>query len=70
MKRNRPALDCGIAAALLGFGTWTLFPFDDRLIRLLVGYYLWQASSLALATAAGVLLLRSPAPPNAIRVLH
>ena len=70
VKRNRPAFYCGIAAALLGSGTWMLFPFDDKLIRLLVGYYLWQASLLALAVAAGVLLLRARTAPDAIRVVQ
>jgi hypothetical protein len=70
LKRNGAALYCGIAAALLGFGTWALFPFDDKLIRLLVGYYLWQASLLALAVAAALLLLRARGSPNVVRVLQ
>ena len=58
LRKNRWALGSGIVAALLALSTWALFNYDERLIRLLVGYYLWQASMLALIGGAGILAVR------------
>ena len=66
-KRYYGALGFGIATALLGASTWALFDYDDRLQRLLVGYYLWQASLLVLPAAAILLLLRKRDPAGAER---
>lgn len=59
LKKDRFALACGVAAVMLGFSTWALFEFDDKLMRLLAGYYLWQVSLLALVVGAGIASLRT-----------
>jgi len=56
--RRRAALLGGVLAAVLGLTTWWVRRSDT----LLVGYYLWQASHLALAAGAARALARRPRP--------
>jgi hypothetical protein len=53
LEKQRAAAALGAAAVLAGFSTWMV---EDA--RLLVGYYLWQASLIAFALGALALWLR------------
>jgi hypothetical protein len=59
LKKYRLACGLGTVAAILGFSTWALLD-SDRMhqMKLLVGYYFWQASLLTLPAAALALWLR------------
>jgi hypothetical protein len=58
----RAALLDGVVAAALGLTTWWVRRGDT----LLVGYYLWQASHLALAAAAARALARRRGAPTGV----
>lgn len=53
IRMNAAALGVGAAAAVLGLTAWL-----DGQFELLLGYYLWQSSLIALALGALVLFLR------------
>lgn len=55
-NQNKLALGFGIAATLAGLTTWAFFQ------TLLVGYYLWQTSLLALPLSALLMSRRSSRP--------
>jgi hypothetical protein len=63
LKKNKLAVGFGAAAALVAFSVW-VFSMDDRfyhLNRLMIGYYFWHASMIALALgAAAIWLIQKP----------
>ena len=50
LRRYDAAFRCGVVASLAGLTTWFLMTGEFE--RLLVGYYLWQASFLGLTMGA------------------